>query len=794
MKLYPKDIYDKLEFTKVLHLIATECLGEFGKKAILGTEILTDVDKIERKLNESNDWLNAIKAGDYIPFGQYENIEDDLYLLSKENYVLDVEAIQRIHRVVQIGYDLVIYFKDFTRQKKYPTLYEICELITIDPQLSKEIIRIFDEEGEVRPDASPNLLKISKNISNKERELDKVFRAEVQKYNKLSFLSENLESMRSGRRVLTVAAENKRKINGVIHDESSTGKMVYIEPEATIIINNEIFNLHTERRTEIYKILRDLCNFIRPFQHDLRQIGEILVRLDTIRAKAIFANKVDGQKPEIVNKPKIAITNAKNPILHLKLQQNNEEVVPFNLELFKPNRMLILSGPNAGGKSVTMKTVGLLQLMVQAGILVSADANSKFGVFKELFVDIGDQQSLEDDLSTYSSHLQNMKAVLDNVGRDSLVLIDEFGSGTDPKIGGAIAEAILHEINYKKAFGVITTHYSNLKFYAYKMTGLLNGSMEFDKKGLQPTYQLIVGRPGSSFAFEIAQKTGLPDKVISNAKKKAGKNENALEDMLIDLQTERREMEAKMILLLDKEEKIDKLIKNYNSLQSELEYQRKKIKLDKKEAKLYQSDSDNRELKALIKELRDAKDLEKAEALSKKQKEKKEGIRKVVNELKEEVFETVKIKEGDIKEGSFVRVRNTDSVGKIVKIEKDKVELEMGFLKVFVDKKDLLPANAPIEINRKKSVDTSQVSGIGGKVETKLDIRGYKLEDAMWFVEEFIERAIMNNAFELQIIHGIGNGVLKKNVRKKLKEYKSISKIWHPEDELGGEGVTLVKI
>ena len=794
MKLYPKDIYDKLEFTKVLQLIAAECLGEDGKKAIFNNEVYTDQSIIERKLDETNEWLQSILTSDSIPFGSYENIENDLYLLSKENYVLEVEAIQRIHWTIQLGYQLVVYFKDYARQKKYPSLYTICEIITIEPQLSKEIIRIFDEEGEVRPDASANLLKISKSISNKEKELDKAFRVEVTKYGKLSYLTENLESVRSGRRVLTVAAEHKRKIRGVIHDESGTGKMVYIEPEETIIINNEIFNLHTERRTEIYKILRDLCNFIRPFRHDILAVSNIMVTLDVIRSKALFAKAIDGERPQLIGKPKLALTAAKNPILHLKLLKNKEEVVPFDLELFKPNRLLVLSGPNAGGKSVTMKTVGLLQLMVQSGMLVSVDANSKFGIFKEIYVDIGDQQSLEDDLSTYSSHLNNMKAILDNVGKESLVLIDEFGSGTDPKIGGAIAEAILHEINYKKAFGVITTHYSNLKHYAYKMNGLLNGSMEFDKKGLKPTYQLIVGRPGSSFAFEIAQKTGLPEKVISNAKKKAGKNENALEEMLVELQTERREIELKMTILLEKEEKIDKLVKNYNTLHADLEYQKKKIKLEKKEASLYKTDAENRELQALIKELRQAKDLEKAEALAKSQKQEKEGIRTVVNSLKQEVFETIKVHEGEIKEGSFVRVRNTDSVGKIIKIEKDKVELEMGFLKVFVDKKDLLPANEPIEIHRKKSVDTSQVSGIGGKVETKLDIRGYKLDDAMWFVEEFIERAIMNNAFELQIIHGIGNGILKKNVHKKLKEYKSISKYWHPEDDYGGQGVTLVQI
>jgi DNA mismatch repair protein MutS2 len=769
-------------------------MGLDGKQKIHALTPKVNKEEIELSLDHVCEWLNAIEEGDTIPFSIYENIEEELYLLQKIDYVLEVDAIQKLHRIILLAYDISVYFKDFTRQKKRPKLFEICELISLPIQLSKEIIRVFDDEGEVRPNASEKLLKISKSIANKERELDKVFKVELSKYAKNSYLAENQESMRNGRRVLTAHAEHKRKINGVIHDESSTGKMIYIEPAETIIINNEIFNLHTERRKEIYKILRDLCGIIRPFHHDINNASNIIIRLDVIRAKALFAKTIQGVKPSMVNSSKLAMLNAYNPILKLKLESSDDEMVPFNLELFKPNRILVLSGPNAGGKSVTMKTVGLLQIMLQSGILIPVDQNSKFGIFKNIFVDIGDQQSLEDDLSTYSSHLNNMKAILDNVNKDSLVLIDEFGSGTDPKIGGAMAEAILHQINNKKAFGVITTHYSNLKFYAYKMPGILNGSMEFDKSKLTPTYQLIVGRPGSSFAFEIAQKTGLPDKVISNARKKAGKNENALEQMLIDLQEERREIQLKMASTLEKEERIDRLIKNYNSLHAELEFQRKKIKLDRKEAHLYQTSSETKELQKLIKEIRKSNDLAKAEKAIKKQKLNKERLKSNVKELKEEVFETANISEKDLEIGKFVRLRNSDSIGKIINVDEDKIELEMGFLKMTVDKKELIPSKEPIKQNTKKSVDTSQVSGIGGHIETKLDIRGYKVDDAMWFLEEFIERAIMNNVFELKIIHGIGNGILKKNVHKKLREYKDIQKVWHPEDEFGGQSVTLVKI
>lgn len=794
MHLYPNDIFEKLEFDKVLALLEKQCMGEDGKSIVSNLKPDTDLKSIENALILVEEWRKSITDGETIPFSNYENIDEELYLLQKIDYILEVESIQNLHRIINLSYDIDTFFKDYTKQKKYPTLFDICEVLNIPRALSDEINRVFDQEGQVRPNASERLLKISKSINNKEKELDKVFNAELSRLKKNNYLAENQESMRNGRRVLTVHVEHKRKVSGVIHDESSTGKMVYIEPNDTIIINNDIFNLHTERRSEILRILKSLCATLRPHHYEIRKAANIIIRLDVIRAKAHFSKLINGVKPQLVRIPKICMLKAYNPILKLKLEAQAEEMIPFDFDLHKPNRILVLSGPNAGGKSVTMKTVGLLQLMVQSGIPVPVNENSKFGIFKKFYVDIGDQQSLEDDLSTYSSHLQNMRNILDHVDKNSMILIDEFGSGTDPKIGGSMAEAILHEINNKMAYGVITTHYSNLKFYAYKRIGLLNGSMEFDKKLLQPSYQLIVGRPGSSFAFEIAQKTGIPEVVISNARKKAGKNQNALEEMLIELQEERKETQIKMAELLEKEEQVDRLIKNYNNLFNQLEFQRKKLKLDRKEAHLYQTSSESKELQNLIKELKKTKDVQKAEEAALKHKKIKEGLIQKVTDLKEAVYEQANIKESDIKVGKYVRLRNSDSVGKILGIKGKKVEIEMGFLKMFVNKKDLLPSKEPIEKQSSKSINTTQVSGLGGKVETKLDIRGYKLDDAMWFMEDFMDRAIMNNAFELKIIHGIGNGILKKHVHKKLKEYKDVKEVWHPEEEFGGQSVTLVKL
>jgi DNA mismatch repair protein MutS2 len=795
MKVISQESLEKIEFNKVIAAIKVYCQGEPALHYFSNISISTNLQFILDRLSETKEYLEALCAGLTIPSSTYGSIESIIPLLKKEGYVLDIDEIASLYQTLTLSNNINIYFQDYQKQKLFPRLSNKALSILVDARLVKEIERVFDEQGEIRPNASDELTKISKAISNKEREVLKIFRVEMGSYKDRGFLVENLESVRNNRMVLVVAAEHKRKIAGIIHDESATGKTVFIEPEATIAVNNEIHSLYSERRAEIYRIIRDLCNFMRPYGDEILMASEVIADLDTIRAKALFARSIDAKVPIIGSKPTFDFKIAYNPILLLRKKEGGHKVIPFDLNLYGDNKILVISGPNAGGKSVTMKTVALLQIMIQAGIPIPADENSKFGIFESFFVDIGDQQSLEDDLSTYSSHLTNMKRTLENANDRTLFVIDEFGSGTDPKIGGAIAEAVLSQLLYQKSFGVITTHYSNLKFFAYKTKGMVNGSMEFDKVDLKPSYQLLVGKPGSSFAFEIAQKIGLPERVINYARNKAGKNEKAIEELLVDLQAERQEYEAKMMKVLEKEEQLDKLIISYNELQNDLEYKRKKLKKDQKEASLFAIAEAAKEAQKLVKQLKSEKDLEKAQKILEEKKQEQLKINNEIIELKEDILVTTHKTQKPIVKGDFVKMHDSTTIGQVITIDKnDFAEIQMGILKLKAPLRDLIRANEPIEVNRKKSIDLSQVSGVGAKYETKLDLRGYRVEEAMWFLEEFVDKALINNAFELRIIHGVGNGVLKRKVHQKLKEYKSIKEYWHPEPEYGGEGVTLVRL
>lgn len=792
MLIHSKDLYEKLEFNKVLASIKSYCQGELGKAFFDTIEIGTTLSGIKELHEEVGEWLKSHEEETIIPFSIYDDISDDIPLLKKEGYVLEIEAIQKIHQILITAYGVNNFFQDYQKHKLYPRLTKKALAIQIQPTMYKEIERIFDETGEVRPNASEALSKLSKSISNKEREVYKVFKSELGQYK--SYLAENMESVRNNRMVLVVAAEHKRRIPGIIHDESSTGKTVYIEPDGTIAINNDIHSLYSERRAEIYRIIKELCNFLRPYANDILEALNSLVDLDTIRAKAHYARSIGAKIPQLVSQPTFDFREAYNPVLLQKHKALNLPVVPFNLHLHGDNRILVLSGPNAGGKSVSMKSVGLLQLMVQAGIPVTANENSIFGVFKGIFADIGDQQSIEDDLSTYSSHLTNMNNLLQKADNHTLFLIDEFGAGTDPKLGGAIAEAILKQLLHQRSFGVVTTHYSNLKFFAHNTKGLVNASMEFDKMQLKPTYNLLVGKPGSSFAFEIADKIGLPANVLEYAQTKAGKNERAVEELLIELEADRQEFQAKMLKVIEKEERVDKLLKNYQELSLDLEFKRKKLKKEQKEAYLQAMSDATKEAQKMIKDLKQEKDLEKAQKVLDEQKLAKTKIISDIKSIKEDIYHTNVKFSKPLVVGDFVKMIDGTSVGEIVAIDKGVAEVQMGILKLRTPLSELLPANEPIQINKRKSVDLSNISGMGKKVETKLDIRGYRVDDAMWFVEEFVDKALMNNAFELRIIHGVGNGVLKKNLHKKLREYKDIKEVWHPEADYGGEGVTLIRL
>ncbi len=797
MLFQPKDIYEKLEFDKILHLLMKECLGELGKEAIQALPFHSSKPILDSILQEVKEYKLSITEKDHFPLQAYEEIREDLKMLSIEDYVLPIEGLQRINNILISIQAIFKFFKNSSRKETYPSLHDIIRDVVFDPELISTIEKVIDEEGNIKPDASPDLLKIFKQKQSKERELDRQFRSIITHYRSKGWLTDNVESFRNGRRVLSVPAEYKRKIRGIIHDESATGRTVFIEPEGIIDINNDIFNLENEYKREIYRILKALSTTLRPYCLYLEEYLLLMIRFDVIQAKAQLAIKLNAEMPVVKPIPCFNVENGFHPLLFLKNKKEGKKTVPFNLTFHHNNRVLVLSGPNAGGKSITLKSVGLLQMMLQAGMLVPVEATSEMGLFEKIFADIGDQQSLEDDLSTYSSHLQNMKQFVDKANEKTLVLIDEFGSGTDPKIGGAIAESILRELSFKKIYGVITTHYSNLKVFAFKTRGIINGSMTFDKDNLSPTYELKVGRPGSSYAYEIAQKSGLSSKILKYARHKTGKNEKAVDQLLVDLQREKQELEEKIQTLENKEKQLDKLIKSYEVMEKDYEFKRKKLKLEAKQQALQQVAQENKKYEKLVREIKEEKNLEKAKELAAQARQDRKQLSVEVNQLNEAVYykktSKLSIKKGEITVGDYVKLKTGGTTGKVESINKKSATILMGEMRMQVKLRDLEHANEPLEIKRQKSIKINTLEN-NAKFDSKLDLRGMRREEALKTIEVFIDEALLSSAASLRIIHGKGNGVLRNAVKIKLKEYDVKFDIRHPEDEYGGDGVTLVDI
>jgi DNA mismatch repair protein MutS2 len=632
-------------------------------------------------------------------------------------------------------------------------------------------------------------------VQSKQRELDSIYRKIIGEYRQKGWLTDSAETLRNGRRVLSVPVEHKRKIRGIIHDESATGKTAFIEPEGAIDVNNDIFDLEQEEKQEIYRILKALSDKLRPYAPQIIEYQGFIVQYDTIYAKAKLASKMKAVMPQIVNTPHFGIRKGRHPLLYLKNKAAGKETVPFTLELFKENRILLVSGPNAGGKSILMKSIGLIQLMLQSGFLVPVHELSEMGIFERLFVNIGDAQSLEDDLSTYSSHLQNMKAFLSKANEQTLVMIDEFGSGTDPKIGGAIAEAILRALNEKKSYGIVTTHYGNLKMFAYKTEGIINGCMNFDKEHLKPTYQLTIGKPGASYAFEIASNVGLNKYVLDYAKKRIGENEQAVDELLVDLQREKQEYEEKLKQMAEKQELLDKLIKQYDEQIKDVEFRRKKLKLDAKEFELQKAAQGSQELQRLVKELKQEKNVEKVRAMTFEKRQEQQKLAQEVTELTEDVYYTPSVKtlEKAIEIGDLVKMRAGSATGRVENIDKKDAIILMGDMRMKVKLKDLIAVKEQLDIRSTPSVKTNAIEK-SATFDPKVDVRGLTMLDAERILQDFLDQAIVSSANTIRIVHGKGDGILRKLVRRKLKEYSEFKKIYHPEHFEGGDGVTIAEM
>lgn len=562
MLLYPAHAAEALEFNKVAQLLKLKCRTDAARERVETLRFHTRIEYVEKALMQTREFKSILMSGDYFPNDFTRNIEKELKLLSISGAVLASEQLLWLQQLALSVRDMLNWFKN--HDKLFPNLQALTEKIEYEKKINETISSVIDEMGNVRDNASRELMSIRAELSSSRQDLRKMFESVLRKLNKQGYLADIAEGFLNGRRVVAVFAEHKRIVKGIHHGESDSQRTVFIEPEETIELNNEVASLERAETREIQRILAQTTATLAGWHPQLDSYYHLSGLYDFIRAKAMLAMDMQAEMPRLSPHPHVDLVKAQHPLLLLHNNREGKPTIPLYIQLDKNKRILIISGPNAGGKTVSMKTVGLLQLMTQAGLLIPASPDSEIGIFKQMMIHIGDTQSIEHELSTYSAHLRDMKYFMDFANGKTLFFIDELGSGSDPNLGGAFAEAIVEELARRHALGIITTHYLNLKVMAGKVQGILNGAMAFDEDKLEPLYQLTIGKPGSSYTFAIAQRSGLPQPIIDRARQLTERGHFKLDKMLH--QTEQQSQK-----LANKEKELDKLLKKNKELEKDFE-------------------------------------------------------------------------------------------------------------------------------------------------------------------------------------------------------------------------------
>ncbi|MDJ1496922.1 endonuclease MutS2 [Cytophagaceae bacterium DM2B3-1] len=798
--LYPKNLEQKLGFDQIREWIKQECSGTLGKAFVEKMRFSNDYDMIDKLVRQTAEMKTIMLLhSDEFPSSNFIDAVPHLSKAAIEGMFLTEEEFFEIKLSLRTIYDCLIFFKN-QEENVFPQLKELTQAIDIDSTLLKDIDRVIDQRGKLRDDASPELQTIRRQIIAEQANLRKKLESILKQSINQGYTSDDASAtIRNGRMVIPVAAEHKRKIKGFIQDESATGQTIYLEPVEIFDLNNEITELGYREKREIIRILTHLTDRLRPHVPNLKKAYTFLGLIDFIRAKAKFALRTQANLPIFSKKTILIWENTRHPLLYLSFQKQGKSVIPLSIKLEEKQRILVISGPNAGGKSIALKTVGLTQYMFQCGLLVCMDDHSQIGLFRDIFIDIGDEQSLENDLSTYSSHLTNMKYFLQHADKNTLFLIDEFGTGTEPGMGGAIAETILDALQQKKAFGVLNTHYGNLKAYANRTEGVANAAMRFDAEHLEPLYQLEIGRPGSSFAFEIAQKIGLPREIVTKSKQKVGTTQVDFDKMLRELETEKQKFAEQNRELQTKEKTLNETLTKYNALKNELETGRKQLlNKAKEDARRLVKDA-NQKIETTIREIREVKaekDLTKMLRQDLADFEKKLKPEDVVVEL--EPAPEIKVIGGTIEEGDLVRIKGQNTVGEVLSIKGKDAEIRIGELKSNV-KINRLEKISRKEYRQQTVENQPRMQGIDinekmANFSTQLDLRGKRGEEALTEVDAWIDQGIMLGSSELRIVHGKGDGILRNLIRNHLRRYREIASMNDEHADRGGSGVTIIKM
>ena len=846
MENYQK-IEQKLGFDKIKESLLLRCSTRYARERVETEKVSTNPNTIIKRLSLTDEMRLICMFEASFPSEGYIDSIEYLKPLETESSVLSLENLVKLHTFLENLRALLNFFRN-CKSELYPNLKSMAEPVLFFPEIGRRLDLILDKFGQIRENASPELYRICRSINEKENSISRKIQSILRKAQEEGIADQEATiSVRDGRMLIPVSSGNKRKLQGFVYDESASGKTVFIEPAAVVELNNEVKELYFAKQREIYRILREFSDFLRPYIGDLINGARFVGEIDFIRAKGMVAMQMEAGKPILSAENELKIVKGRHPLLEAALKKEKKEIVPLTLTLNPNKHILVISGPNAGGKSVCLKTTGILQYMFQWGMLVPASEVSEFTIFDNIFIDIGDEQSIENDLSTYSSHLTNMRELLLKANNRSLVLIDEFGSGTEPTAGGAIAETILSQMEKRGVYGIITTHYTNLKLYAGNSKGTINGAMLFDTANIKPLYKLEIGLPGNSFAFELARKIGLPENIIKEAEERAGTSFVDMEKQLRKISRNRRQLDEKLIKIKHTDKTLENITDRYQKELEQIQSSKKQIIAEaKKEAEEILSQA-NRKIEATIKSIKEAqaerektklarreleafnqtlkedaqsasdqKIADKMQQLIERKKRKEErkmreqqrlanGHGAAANEADGNVAAgkegntSVGAENKELRVGDKVRVKGKDLIGEVLQIGKSSVSISIGNITSKIDISQLERISNK-EFNTVLSKEPKPVSNIYSQnfsekrlnFKPSIDIRGERLADALDIVCRFIDDALMVGIDQVKILHGKGNGILKEEIRQYLKTVPGV-KSCHDEDvRFGGSGITIV--
>ncbi len=853
--IYPANFEQKIGFQEIRTMLRERCLSTLGKEQVEAMTVSDDAETVNEWLMQVREFRKLLEEVEDFPLQYFYDVRASINRIRLENTHLEEDELFDLRRSLATiaGMVKILNHSDddeaeqedgWRREKKYPypALHRLSQDVMTFPQLIQRIDQILDKFGKIRDNATPELLQIRRELAKTEGSISRTLYSILRSAQSEGVVEKDVTpTLRDGRLVIPVAPTLKRKIRGIVHDESATGRTVFIEPTEVVEANNRVRELESEERKEVIRILSDFTKKVRPYAQEILASYRFLATIDLIQAKSKLAAALKAIEPEVEDHPHIDWIRAIHPLLQLSLEKKQEKVVPLDIMLTQEKRILIISGPNAGGKSVCLKTVGLLQYMLQCGLSIPVSERSKTGIFQNIMIDIGDEQSLENDLSTYSSHLLNMKNMMKAANGDTIILIDEFGTGTEPNIGGAIAEAVLDKFCKQGAYGIITTHYQNLKHFADDHEGVVNGAMLYDRHEMKALFQLAIGRPGSSFAIEIARKIGLPEEVIKEASDIVGSDYIQSDKYLQDIVRDKRYWENKRQNIHQREKDMEKTISKYESDIEDIERSRKAILQKAKEQAEELLRESNKKIENAIREIRE-KEAEKEETRrirqeldafrqevqeidtkenddkiarkiaqiqqrkerhAKRQAEKAQNQEKAAAALRNAQNKTVSDNQA-INTGDTVRIKGLTSTGKVESIKGDTAVVIFGDMRTKM-RLNRLEHATPSEQKDKTEERKESLQSYGISKETRktidehktnfhqdLDVRGMRGDEALNAVQYFIDDAILVGMPRVRILHGKGNGILRQLIRQYLS---SVPNVIHYADEhvqFGGAGITVV--